>query len=92
MKMMNARYQGYCNRCHYTIWKGENIQYDGKAYHFDCVVSLQDATPRILNPQYVKTYGKVDKIKLAKQLNEKRHGQVNWKHSANRGVRQRTGR
>lgn len=91
-KRMKAKYRGYCNNCHYTIWQGETINYNGQAYHADCVVALKDDTPRRLNPSYIKLYGKVDKVKLAEQLNRKRHGQVNYKHSANRGVRLRTGR
>jgi hypothetical protein len=22
---ITARYKGYCNRCHYTVWRGEKV-------------------------------------------------------------------
>lgn len=69
--IIKAKYQGYCFKCYYTIWKNENIKYSGKARHLNCVTALKDPTPRKLNPSYEKRVGKINKTKMIKLLKSK---------------------
>ena len=64
MKVLNAKYRGYCADCHFTVWQGERVNYDGKVHHVDCKSALLDDTPRVLNPTYARIIGKVSKTRL----------------------------
>lgn len=66
--IMNSRFNGFCAKCHYTIWKNEKIRYNGKATHLDCKKAIKDSTPRVLDNKYLSTVGKVNKKKLRESL------------------------
>lgn len=68
---MKAKFKGYCNKCHYTIWKNEVINYNGVAWHVDCVTALKDPTPRALDKRYIDVLGKVKKNKLVDLLDKR---------------------
>lgn len=68
---LKSKFKNYCIDCHYTIWQGEMINYDGKPHHQDCLSALKDETPRTLNPHVEKMLGKANKSKVVSLLEEK---------------------
>lgn len=74
--LLHARYKGYCTVCHHTIWRGEQIKYNGKtSKHVDCLVALRDGTPRVMDKKYEAILGRVNKKKL-RTLASQRTGQA----------------
>lgn len=61
---IRSRYQGYCNKCYFTIFKGERIRYNGKANHIDCAAALSDALPRTMHSKYRNINGGVSRSKM----------------------------
>lgn len=61
---IHSKFKSHCNTCHYTIWQGELINYNGVATHLDCKSALVDETPRRLDPQYKDIFGKINKEKI----------------------------
>jgi hypothetical protein len=57
-KVMRSRYKGFCWTCHYTIWLNEQIKFDGRAKHLDCLGALHDDTPRQMDPHWMTALGK----------------------------------
>ena len=45
---ITAKFKGYCNRCHYTVWRGEKVWLQGKVRHLDCAAALKDKSARVL--------------------------------------------
>lgn len=70
-----SKYNGYCNKCHYTFFKNEEIKWNGKGTHLDCVEALGDTYPRRLNPKYKTIYGSVSRSRLRKMLEDNSLGQ-----------------
>lgn len=66
--VIKSKFKGNCSTCHYTIWQGERIAYNGKPHHIDCKRALNDDTPRTLDPYYQRLIGKVSKKRLRKAL------------------------
>ena len=66
--IMKSKYKGTCSICHYTIWRGEDIEYNGKPKHLDCKAALIDKSARELDQRYLGIYGAVDKKMLRKAL------------------------
>jgi hypothetical protein len=54
--IMKSKFIGFCSDCHYTIWQGEKIKYNGRAVHMDCVKALNDNTPRRKDLKYVNNW------------------------------------
>ena len=65
---MRAKYTGYCQRCHFTIVRGEEIVLNGGAQHINCVEALQDYVPRRFDPRFKEVYGDVRRKTMRKQL------------------------
>ncbi len=61
---IKSKFKGYCKDCHFTIWQGESIKYDGKSHHLDCIKAIKDKTPRTLHPHWEKMFGKPNIKKL----------------------------
>lgn len=72
--IMNSKFKGYCASCHYTIWQGEKIRYNGNAVHLDCKVSISDPTPRVIDQKWLSTLGNVNKKKLKEKINRSKTG------------------
>jgi hypothetical protein len=67
-KEIYARYKGFCATCHYTIWQGERIWYDGRAKHLDCRRAILDNTPRVVDDKYIHILGKLNRKKMKAAL------------------------
>lgn len=48
---MKSKYDGYCYRCYFSIYKGELIRFNGKAFHYDCIQALESDRPRKIDPK-----------------------------------------
>lgn len=59
--IIKCKFKTYCFECNYTIWKNELIKYSGKCRHINCIKSLRDETPRLINPNYLCKGGKINK-------------------------------
>lgn len=69
---MKARYKSYCEECFFTIWKNEEIWFDGKPKHLNCIKSLRDDTPRTLKPSYERNVFFVTKKQMIEIVKSKR--------------------
>lgn len=65
---ITAKYKGFCNHCHYTVWRGEQVWLQGKVRHLDCAAALKDKSPRVLDERYLGIYGAVRKKSLRKAI------------------------
>lgn len=65
---MVSKHKGYCTDCHFTIWIGERITFDGRAHHLDCKRAIKDETPRDLHPHWQKLFGKPNIKKLKNKV------------------------
>lgn len=68
MNEVKAKFNGYCDTCKFSIFKGETIQYNGHARHVDCIKAMTDSYPRRFNPSLVSMYGKVERKLMKRQL------------------------
>ena len=68
MPNIRTKYKGYCDRCHFTIWKGEAVDHSKQTVHRNCVEALRDPTPRRMNTEYRGIYGSVDRKRFADLL------------------------
>ena len=68
---ITAKYNGYCNRCHYSVWRGERVWLQGKVRHLDCASALKDKSPRTLDERYLGIYGDIRKKALRRALESK---------------------
>lgn len=57
LKKIRSKFSSYCSKCHYTIWFGELVWYDGRARHLDCTRAIKDSTPRVLDERYLWSTG-----------------------------------
>lgn len=69
-----ARRKTFCNRCHSTIWQNETVVLAGKNSrgwemynHLDCILALNDSTPRQFNEKVFLVRGGVPDKHLLKK-------------------------